>query len=125
MDPHVVAEQNECEVNDHAKRMNEFECGSISAHGEIGILQEERNIVRVKVQQKKGAKKVTIIENIPLDVRESVLCSLRKEMGCGGIVLDDKLSIQLQGDKTTSTGLVSSLKKYIKGCKVEMNGKIS
>ncbi|KAM0671815.1 hypothetical protein CWI42_121530 [Ordospora colligata] len=124
MDPRALVEHNQCEVNDHEKRMNEFECASIPAHGEIGILQDEKNIVRVKVQQKKGAKKVTIIENIPLDVRENVLCSLRKEMGCGGTLLDDR-SIQLQGDKTTSPGLVSSLKKYIKGCKVEMNGRIS
>ncbi|AFN84135.1 hypothetical protein EROM_111540 [Encephalitozoon romaleae SJ-2008] len=94
-----------------------------SLYGESDIIQEERNIIRVKVQQKKGTKKVTIIENIPGELRESLLSSLKKEMGCGGILLDDKSSIQLQGDKT-NMGIVGYLKRYIKDCRVELNGKV-
>lgn len=93
-------------------------------YGESNIIQEERNTIRVKVQQKKGSKKVTIIENLPADVREKLLSSLKKEMGCGGILLDEKSSIQLQGDKT-NMGIVGYLKRYIKGCKVELNGRVS
>ncbi|AFM99427.1 translation initiation factor SUI1 [Encephalitozoon hellem] len=100
-----------------------IEATNASLYGESDIIQEEKSIIRVKVQQKKGTKKVTIIENIPKELREGLLSSLKKEMGCGGILLDDKSSIQLQGDKT-NMGIVSYLKKYVKDCKVELNGRV-
>lgn len=87
------------------------------------ITQQESNIIHVKIQQKKN-KKITIIENIPADLQRCVLDSLKKEMACGGSRSEDGLSIQLQGDKT-HMGIVTSLKKYVKDCKVELNGKIS
>lgn len=83
----------------------------------------EDNIVRVKIQQRKN-KKLTIIENVPENITKSLLDTLKKEMACGGSCSEDGLTIQLQGDKT-HMGIVESLKKHIKDCKVELNGKIS
>lgn len=88
-----------------------------------GIAQEESNVVRVKIQQKKN-KKVTIIENVPQGQQKHVLDSLKREMACGGSRSEDGTYIQLQGDKT-HMGIVAALKKYIGDCKVELNGKIS
>ena len=121
MEDGVTSRENE-HVGMQTGEMDENAHGDL--YGESNIIQEERNTIRVKVQQKKGTKKVTIIENLPADVREGLLSSLKKEMGCGGILLDEKSSIQLQGDKT-NMGIVSYLKRYIKGCKVELNGRVS
>ncbi|ADM12653.1 uncharacterized protein Eint_111540 [Encephalitozoon intestinalis ATCC 50506] len=118
----ITQEKNE-DANGIQEETNTVEGTPTSLYGESDIIEEERSIVRVKVQQKKGTKKVTIIENIPKELRESLLSSLKKEMGCGGILLDDKSSIQLQGDKT-NMGIATYLKRYIKGCKVELNGRI-
>jgi len=87
------------------------------------MVQEENEIIRVKIQQKKN-KKLTIVENIPKDRRKDVLDSLKREMACGGSLSEDGTSIQLQGEKT-HTSIVPLLKKHIKDCKVEFNRKVS
>ncbi|CAD26075.1 hypothetical protein [Encephalitozoon cuniculi GB-M1] len=122
MEDDVIQEKNE-HINAKEEDLSTSENPRAGQYGERDIIQEEKSVIRVKVQQKKGTKKVTIIENIPMELRESLLSSLKREMGCGGILLDDKSSIQLQGDKT-NMGIVTYLKKYIKDCRVELNGRV-
>lgn len=85
------------------------------------VAGEVEKVIRIKIQQVRN-KKVTKIENVPDEVKEDVLMTLKKKMACGGSKQEDG-SIQVQGDKS-HTDIVQLIKKMCDGYKVEMNGKI-
>ncbi|EQB61174.1 hypothetical protein NAPIS_ORF01248 [Vairimorpha apis BRL 01] len=68
------------------------------------IVEQENNIIKIKVQQVRN-KKITKIDNIPEDKKQ------------------DLKNIILQGDMT-HTNLIQLLKESCENCKIEINGKI-
>jgi translation initiation factor 1 (eIF-1/SUI1) len=88
---------------------------------EDGFSTDGGDIIKVKIQQVRS-KKITIIENVPADLQKILLSKLKSEMACGGSVSGVN-AIQLQGDKTHA-GIIDVLKRHIKDCKIEFNGKL-
>lgn len=84
------------------------------------IVEQENNIIKIKVQQVRN-KKITKIDNVPEDKKQDLLKFLKKKLACGGSLNEDK-NIVLQGDMS-HTNLIQFLKDSCENCKIEMNGK--